>query len=270
MIDRLRLWQIVIISIINFYSVSFVFASNPRMAKAFRSKAGIEYISSAIELFKQDLGKYPPQNMGLSSLYKIPPGEKFQKWNGPYLDNKHCRIMTDGWGNNYVYRNPGIYNIKSYDLYSLGEDSKSASEGNDDDDINNWNPKDTWKDYYKLRIPIGIKFLIVTILCVLIYSLKIIGKLVTKLIARSAKIKSATKEIPVSIAIFSIISLMYIKNDFSTINETFILIIFLIIGILFYNKYFDKGRNIHQTIEIASFSMLLFLLMEMFFHNFIE
>ena len=55
----------------------------------------------------------------------------------------------DFWGRPFVYRFPGKNNIGSYDLYSLGKDGVSATDGCDPDDINNWDETEPWYDYYR-------------------------------------------------------------------------------------------------------------------------
>ncbi len=52
-------------------------------------------------------------------------------WAGPYLKQK---IGNDPWGHPFVYKQPGVHNPKSYDVYSLGPD---GSEGGGDD-FGNW------------------------------------------------------------------------------------------------------------------------------------
>jgi len=47
----------------------------------------------------------------------------------------------DAWDHRYVYHCPGNRNTNGFDLYSCGLDGKSFSNGDDPDDINNWNPQ---------------------------------------------------------------------------------------------------------------------------------
>jgi hypothetical protein len=55
---------------------------------------------------------------------------------------------TDSWGHSIIYVSPGKSKPDQVDVYSLGEDGKSVSGGNDRDDINNWNPDYPWRKYY--------------------------------------------------------------------------------------------------------------------------
>jgi general secretion pathway protein G len=82
-------------------------------------------IKSALDGFEVDNGFYPKS---LQDLVQQPANAK--NWHGPYLD----KIPMDPWGNNYVYYYPGKHNQTSYDLLSVGPDSKEGT----DDDVVSW------------------------------------------------------------------------------------------------------------------------------------
>jgi len=88
-------------------------------------RADLSSIKTALDAFEVDNGYYP-KNIG--DLLAQPGDAK--AWHGPYLD----KIPQDPWGNVYVYACPGRRNSMSYDLSSVGPDSKEGS----DDDIGNW------------------------------------------------------------------------------------------------------------------------------------
>ena len=94
------------------------------------AKTQIEMLSSALDQFKLDTGRYPTTEEGLEALVKDPgiPG-----WNGPYL--KKNKIPKDPWGRDFVYKCPGEHG--EYDLYSLGADGKPGGEG-ENADITSW------------------------------------------------------------------------------------------------------------------------------------
>jgi prepilin-type N-terminal cleavage/methylation domain-containing protein len=71
---------------------------------------------------------YPKGISGLLDLVQKP--RDAVNWRGPYLDN----IPKDPWGNDYVYECPGKHNTSSYDVMSVGPDTRSGT----DDDIGNW------------------------------------------------------------------------------------------------------------------------------------
>ena len=91
-------------------------------------------IKTAFDAFAADCGRYPTTSEGFAALLNCPTNISPSRWRGPYLDRK----PIDPWGDDYVYRYPGIHNTNSFDLYSCGVDGISKSEGNDLDDINNW------------------------------------------------------------------------------------------------------------------------------------
>ncbi len=100
-------------------------------SKITAAKAQIELISTAIDIYKLDTGKYPSQDTGLQSL-NTKPGD-VRNWKGPYM--KKNKIPKDPWGTEYIYINPGTHG--DYDLISYGAD---GSEGGSDDnkDIVSW------------------------------------------------------------------------------------------------------------------------------------
>ncbi len=100
-------------------------------SKQTAAKAQIELISTAIEIYKLDTGKYPSQDTGLQSL-NAKPGD-VQNWKGPYM--KKEKTPKDPWGVDYIYTYPGAHG--DYDLVSYGAD---GTEGGSDDnkDIVSW------------------------------------------------------------------------------------------------------------------------------------
>jgi len=82
-------------------------------------------LAMAIDLFEVDTGSYPSE---LNALLSAPGG--VSGWKGPYLK----KVPKDPWGNEYMYRYPGMHNPDGYDLFSKGKD---GAEGGDDD-VKNW------------------------------------------------------------------------------------------------------------------------------------
>ena len=87
--------------------------------------ADLSSIKTALEAFEVDNGYYPKS---IQDLVLAPNTAK--NWHGPYLE----KVPQDPWGNNYVYYFPGKHNSGSYDLLSIGPDSKEGT----DDDVGNW------------------------------------------------------------------------------------------------------------------------------------
>jgi general secretion pathway protein G len=100
-------------------------------AKTDTARIEIENLSSALDLYLLDVGKYPSQVEGLKALVQQPAGA--ERWNGPYL--RKPEAMNDPWQRPYIYRMPGEHN--EFDLYSLGADNALGGEG-EDQDVTNW------------------------------------------------------------------------------------------------------------------------------------
>ncbi len=86
----------------------------------------IELISSALDTYRLDVGRYPSTSQGLEALRKIPEGVK--NWDGPYLSKP---VPLDPWDSAYKYKLPGKEN--PYALYTLGLDSEVGGDGEDQD-----------------------------------------------------------------------------------------------------------------------------------------
>lgn len=99
-------------------------------AKQSVARAQLENFMSALDSYFLDIGKFPTQQQGLSSLRIRQDGAS--KWNGPYLKKD---IPNDPWGNPFVYHSPGRNG--GYEVISYGADGKEGGEG-DNADINSW------------------------------------------------------------------------------------------------------------------------------------
>ncbi len=100
-------------------------------AKIKAAKVQIEDISTALDMYKLDIGNYPSNQQGLIALIEKPADSK--QWNGPYLRKE--KVPVDPWQQEYHYQQPGQHG--KFDLYSYGADDKQGGEG-DDQDINSW------------------------------------------------------------------------------------------------------------------------------------
>jgi|CXWL01.1.fsa_nt_gi general secretion pathway protein G len=125
------------------------FAGRGEQAKRSAARADIDAnLSTALDLYELDMGKYPTTQEGLRVLIERPVSKEQSEaesaldnaddWNGPYLKKK--KIPKDPWGQEYVYIYPGKLNKDSYDLSSYGPD-KLASK----DDVVNWEVEKTSK-----------------------------------------------------------------------------------------------------------------------------
>jgi general secretion pathway protein G len=90
------------------------------------AKLQIESLSSALDLFYLDAGRYPTSSEGLDALVQRPSSE-VAIWNGPYV--KGGRVPADPWGHPYQYRAP-VEHTPPYEIVTLGSDGREGGTGN--------------------------------------------------------------------------------------------------------------------------------------------
>lgn len=100
-------------------------------AKSDAAKAQLQNIASVLDLYRLEVGSYPPDSIGLEALLKAPANTP--RWDGPYVRTRDTLI--DPWGQMFAYRIPGQHG--TYDLFSLGADQTEGGEG-EDQDITIW------------------------------------------------------------------------------------------------------------------------------------
>ncbi len=100
-------------------------------AKTKAAKLQIEELSTNLDMYKLDVGRYPTTDEGLNALIEAPGSAKV--WNGPYLRKKS--IPLDPWNNPYHYVVPGQHG--QFDLWSLGADNGEGGSG-EDADVTSW------------------------------------------------------------------------------------------------------------------------------------
>ena len=91
----------------------------------------INDLSTALEMYRLEVGRYPTSDEGLQALVQAPGNAS--NWNGPYLNKS--TVPKDPWGNDYQYRAPGQHG--EFDLYSLGADNSDGGEG-ENKDVVSW------------------------------------------------------------------------------------------------------------------------------------
>ena len=96
-------------------------------ARSDSAKIQVSNLSTALDLYRLDVGRYPSTSEGLASLVTAPTA--IDRWNGPYVKKEESLI--DPWGEPYGYRSPGQHG--AYDLFSLGADKAEGGEGEDRD-----------------------------------------------------------------------------------------------------------------------------------------
>ena len=101
-------------------------------AKSDTAALQIKQLSTALDLMRIDIGRYPTQEEGLQALMTQPKGAK--EWSGPYL--KGAGVPNDPWDQPYIYRFPGQHS-QPFDLMSLGADGREGGDG-ENQDVTSW------------------------------------------------------------------------------------------------------------------------------------
>ncbi len=99
-------------------------------AKISTAHAQVESFSSALDLYKLDIGRYPTSQEGLAPL-KTKPATA-DNWNGPYV--KPTTSLNDPWGHPYTYASPGRHG--EFDLSSNGPEGETSNGA--DPPVKNW------------------------------------------------------------------------------------------------------------------------------------
>ena len=104
-------------------------------AKTTTARTQIELLSTALESYRLDNGRYPTTEQGLAALRERPSSSPAPtNWRGPYLRKG---VPLDAWERAYLYRSPGEQNRTTFDLFTYGRDGKAG--GHDEDaDLTNW------------------------------------------------------------------------------------------------------------------------------------
>ena len=111
----------------------------PAHCEIHADKAQMRILETALSMFQLHMGRYPTSEEGLRALIERPSSENAHRWQGPYL--RIFAVPKDRWDHEFQYRMPGTHNeALPYDLYSLGQDGVSQTDGNDRDDLSDWNP----------------------------------------------------------------------------------------------------------------------------------
>src|SRR5258706_1523137 len=84
--------------------------------------AQIQLLSTALESYRLDVGRYPTTDEGLVALRQKPTSA--DRWDGPYLQKD---IPLDPWGKSYLYKSPGDHG--GFDLFSYGADGSLGGDG---------------------------------------------------------------------------------------------------------------------------------------------
>lgn len=104
-------------------------AQNIGKGRVQTTKAQIASLSTSVESFYAEVGRYPTEQEGLILLITKPVDpDTASKWRGPYLEKDS--LPKDGWGRDFLYTfdEHGRFVIRS-----LGADGKPGGEGENAD-----------------------------------------------------------------------------------------------------------------------------------------
>ena len=93
-------------------------------ARSDTAQLQIDQLTTALDLFRIDVGRLPTTDEGLN-LLEAPAGAS--KWRGPYLKKRDA--IVDPWGKPFSYRRPGERG--EYDIVSFGADGRKGGTGED-------------------------------------------------------------------------------------------------------------------------------------------
>jgi general secretion pathway protein G len=99
-------------------------------AKPKIAAADLSNLSTALDLFYLDVGRYPTGEEGLRILFEKPAD--MPQWGGPYVKKGNPK---DPWGRAYQYKSPGEHG--PYDVWSYGADGTPGGDG-ENQDITSW------------------------------------------------------------------------------------------------------------------------------------
>ena len=90
-------------------------------ARKSAAQTDVVNLSTAVDAFARDTGRYPKAAEGFPALVSPPGG--LPGWNGPYVD----RLINDPWGHPFVYRLGGPRGGAGYRVLSMGPDGWQGS-----------------------------------------------------------------------------------------------------------------------------------------------
>lgn len=99
-------------------------------ARADTARLQIQELTTAIDLFRIDVGRVPSTSEGLLVLLEPPVG--IHSWRGPYIRKRSALI--DPWGRAYLYKAPG--DNREYGITTFGADGRSGGDSENRDVTN--------------------------------------------------------------------------------------------------------------------------------------
>ena len=97
------------------------------IAKSMRVQADVQAIKTQLQLYESMNGFFPTTEQGLQALVTQPQNDpRPTRWYQLFKE-----MPKDPWGNDYIYRDPGLKNPAGYDLYSAGPDRQADTSDDD-------------------------------------------------------------------------------------------------------------------------------------------
>lgn len=96
-------------------------------AKTDLAQLQIQELTTAVDLFRIDVGRPPKTEEGLIALITRP--QNLDRWRGPYLRKEG--ILKDPWGRLYIYKSPD--DAALYSITSFGANGTVGGTGEDQD-----------------------------------------------------------------------------------------------------------------------------------------
>jgi len=101
--------------------------SSGSSAQRMRVREDVQAIKTQLQLYESISGVYPTTEQGLQALVTQPQSDpRPARWYQLFRE-----LPKDPWGNGYIYRNPGVKNPGSYDLFSAGPDRQADTRDDD-------------------------------------------------------------------------------------------------------------------------------------------
>ena len=122
----ITLWLILITPILGGLGISKL-GNRTSMAKTMSVQADVQAIKTQLQLYESMNGFFPSTEQGLQALVSQPSSDpRPTRWYQLFKE-----MPKDPWGSDYIYRNPGMKNPGSYDLYSAGPDRQADTSDDD-------------------------------------------------------------------------------------------------------------------------------------------
>lgn len=99
-------------------------------AESVAAKADIKNLETNLIRYRTVCDMFPTNAQGLQALVARPATNPVPK---QWKQLLKASAVEDPWGNPYQYKNPGVRNTGSYDIFSFGADGVES-----EDDIGNW------------------------------------------------------------------------------------------------------------------------------------